>query len=134
MVVLGGLVTTIPPLVLSYRASDFASFAMLSFVTVMCYSSALGAAAAASQALVLPRMRGTATATFFIATTLVGLSLGPFMAGWVSTRSGDNLALGVTSTLAVAPIGIALLLFALRSYPAALQTVLARAKAAGEQI
>lgn len=132
MVVLLGLVTLIPPLVASYLADDFTSFAVLSFVTVMCYSSALGAAAAASQALVLPRMRGTATATFFIATTLVGLALGPFMAGWVSTRNGDDLATGMLSTLAAAPIGIVLLVMAIRLYPKAAAGLEARARAAGE--
>jgi MFS family permease len=134
MVVLLGLLTLIPPLLLSYLAENFAAFAVLSFVTVMCYSSALGAAAAASQALVLPRMRGTATATFFIATTLVGLALGPFMAGWISTRNGDDLAVGMLSTLVAAPLGILLLVMAWRLYPAAAASVEARARAAGEAI
>lgn len=132
MVVLLGLVTTIPALVATYLARDMTSFAVLSFATVVFYSSALGAAAAASQALVLPRMRGTATATFFIATTLVGLALGPFMAGWVSSRNADDLSLGVLSTLVMAPVGIVLLVAALRLFPAAAGSVESRAKAAGE--
>jgi MFS family permease len=134
MVVMLGLLSMLPSLITSYLADDFATFAVLSFITVMCYSSALGAAAAASQALVLPRMRGTATATFFIATTLVGLALGPFMAGWVSTRSGDNLAVGMLSTLAAAPVGIVLLLAALRLYPKAAASVAQRARTAGEAL
>lgn len=134
MVVLFGTITTIPPMVAAYLADDFTSFAVLSFIAVVFYSSALGAAAAASQALVLPRMRGTATATFFIATTLVGLALGPFMAGYVSSQNGDNLAIGVLSTLAATPVGIGLLLFAMRSYPDAARTVSARARTAGEAL
>ena len=134
MVVLMGLLATALPLFATYRAETFTSFAVLSFITVMCYSSALGAAAAASQALVLPRMRGTATATFFIATTLVGLALGPFMAGYISSTNGDDLALGVTSTLIAVPIGTVLLIYALRQFPAAAASLEARARAAGEAI
>jgi MFS family permease len=134
MVVLLGLVSTTLPLIATYRADTFASFAVLSFITVMCYSSALGGAAAASQALVLPRMRGTATATFFIATTLVGLALGPFMAGYVSSVNDDDLALGVMSTLIAVPVGTVLLIFALRLFPAAAATLEVRARAAGEAI
>jgi MFS family permease len=95
-------------------------FYVLSFVAQMLTASALGAAAASSQALVLPRMRGVATATFFLATTLVGLGLGPFMAGYVSAINGDDLATGVLSTLVVTPIGLALLIGAMVLFPKAI--------------
>lgn len=134
MVVLFGLLAPVPPLIGAYTADSMTQFAILSFVTLMMSSSALGAAAAASQQLVLPRMRGTATATFFLATTLVGLALGPFMAGYVSAVNGDDLALGVMSTLIAVPIGLALLIAALRLVPRAADTVIERAVAAGEQI
>lgn len=134
LVVLLGLSATIAPLIATYTADSFLAFAVLSFVTVMCYSSALGAAAAASQALVLPRMRGTATATFFIATTMVGLALGPFMAGYVSSCNDDDLSIGVLSTLVAAPVGIVLLVFALRLFPAAAASIESRARLAGEAI
>ena len=96
--------------------------------------AALGAAAATSQSLVLPRMRGVATATFFLATTLVGLGIGPFMAGYVSATNGDSLSLGVLSTLVMVPVGIILLLAAIRLVPAASASVLERARAAGEPV
>lgn len=134
LVVLTGLLTPVVPLVWAYRADSFIGFAVLSFIAVVCSSSALGAAAAASQALVLPRMRGTATATFFLATTLVGLALGPFMAGYVSAMNGDDLSLGVISTMVSVPIGTGLLLAALRLVPRATRTVAERARAAGEQM
>lgn len=133
MVVLFGLLAPVPPLIGAYTADSMTQFAILSFVTLMMSSSALGAAAAASQQLVLPRMRGTATATFFLATTLVGLALGPFMAGYVSAVNGDDLALGVMSTLIAVPIGLALLIAALRLVPRAAGTVIERAVAAGER-
>ncbi|MFM2301724.1 MAG: hypothetical protein RLZZ84_1460 [Pseudomonadota bacterium] len=133
-VVLIGLLTPVLPLIGAYRADTFTTFVVLSFVAVVCSSSALGAAAAASQALVLPRMRGTATATFFLATTLVGLALGPFMAGYVSSISEDDLSRGVLSTLVAVPIGAILLVFALRLFPQAARTIEDRARLAGEAI
>ena len=77
-------------------------------------------------------MRGTATATFFLATTLVGLALGPYLAGYVSSHNGDNLATGMLSTLIVAPIGLTLLIFAYKLVPQAEVTAVERARAAGE--
>src|SRR3546814_20476539 len=81
-------------------------------------SGALGAAAATTQDLVLPRMRGTATATFFLSTTLVGLALGPYMAGQVSAMT-HSLSTGVLSTLAIVPFGLIALIIAYCSVPAA---------------
>ena len=66
-------------------------FYIAAFLQSLFGSSALGAAAATSQDLVLPRMRGTATATFFLSTTLVGLALGPYMAGQVSSMTVQGL-------------------------------------------
>jgi MFS family permease len=134
LVTLFGLVAPIAPLVAAFNADSFTTFVAMLFIAQTMSSSALGGAAATSQALVLPRMRGTATATFFLATTLVGLALGPFMAGYVSATNGDDLALGVLSTLVAAPIGLVLLVVAIRTVPAALASIDQRAKAAGEAI
>lgn len=134
MVVLFGLLAPAPALFAAYTAASFLAFAGLSFVVVMLSSAALGAAAAASQALVLPRMRGAATAAFFLATTLFGLALGPFMAGYVSALNGNDLGRGMISTLVVIPAGIALLAVALRTVPRSVATVVERARAAGEAI
>ena len=133
-VVFFGLIAPIPAIVIAYTTDQITVFYIASFVAQMTSASALGAAAASSQALVLPRMRGLATATFFLATTLVGLGLGPFMAGYVSSISGDNLSTGVLSTLVVVPIGFVLLVAALRLVPAAGASVVERAQAAGEQV
>jgi len=90
-------------------------------------ASALGGAAATTQTLVMPRMRATATATFFIGTTLIGLALGPYMAGYVSAKNGDELGIGVLSTIAIAPVGFIALIAAIRLVPTALATVVERA-------
>lgn len=133
-VIMFGLLSSVPPLVLAYNTSSLAVFYIASFFAQMTSASALGAAAASSQALVLPRMRGLATAIFFLSTTLIGLGIGPFMAGYVSAISGDDLTLGIMSTLVVVPIGFVLLLAALRLVPAASASVVERARAAGEEL
>ncbi len=128
-----GLLAPVPIMLTAYSTPSAALFYVLSFAVQFATSSALGASAAASQALVLPRMRGTATAILFLGATLIGLALGPFMAGYVSEATGD-LATGVKSTLIAAPLGVAALLLAMRLAPAASASLVDRARAAGERI
>jgi MFS family permease len=133
MVVAFGLLAPITPFVIAFTTTSPQLMYVMLFVAQIGTSSALGAAAATTQDLVLPRMRGTATATFFIATTLFGLALGPYMAGQVSTVTGE-LATGILSTLVVVPLGVVLLFFAYRLVPEAERNAVARARAAGEAI
>ncbi|TNE34736.1 MAG: MFS transporter [Alphaproteobacteria bacterium] len=133
-VLLFGLVAPLPVAYWLFTTSNLETFLVLAFVAQLLTSSALGASAAASQALVLPRMRGVATATFFLATTLIGLALGPYLAGYVSARNGDDLSVGVLSTLWIAPIGFVLIVAAIRLVPTASETLLDRVRAAGEKI
>ena len=128
-VVLFGLLAPIPVVWVMFTTDSKALFLILAAIAQLFASSALGAAAATSQSLVLPRMRGVATATFFLATTLVGLALGPYLAGLVSAKAGEDLGLGMLSTLWVAPIGLILLIAALKLVPAAQERVLAAGKA-----
>lgn len=131
-VVMFGLLAPIPFAIVQYTTENLTLFLVLNVVVGALAASALGAAAASSQALVLPRMRGTATATFFLATTLVGLALGPYTAGYVSAQNDGDLSAGVLATLWITPIGLGLLIAALRLVPDANATVLKRAEAAGE--
>src|SRR3546814_13121625 len=78
-------------------------------------------------------MRGTATATFFLSTTLVGLALGPYMAGQVSAMT-HSLSTGVLSTLAIVPFGLIALLIAYRSVPAPAASTIQPAPAAGRPV
>lgn len=133
-VVLFGLLAPIPFAVVQYTTESVTLFMILNVVVSALAASALGAAAASSQALVMPRMRGVATATFFLATTLVGLALGPYTAGYVSALNDGNLSIGVLSTLWVTPVGIALLVAAIKLVPAANRSVVERATAAGEPV
>lgn len=133
IVALFGAIAPIIPMVFAFTTTDPAIFYILNFLMGIFSSTALGACAATTQDLVLPRMRGIATATFFIGTTLIGLAFGPYMAGYVSTVTG-SLTTGMLSLLVVAPISIGALFYAYRSVPRAADTVIERARAAGEHI
>jgi MFS family permease len=133
LVVMIGAVGPMVPLFFTFTTTNPALFYIGAFVTQVLSASALGAAAAQTQDLVLPRMRGTATATFFISTSLIGLALGPYMAGLVSTMSG-SLRTGILSLLIVSPVSFVLLLLAYRAVPKAEATMIERARAAGETI
>jgi MFS family permease len=134
VIVIGcGLLLPILPLAVAFTTRDLTLFYAMQLPAQALSSMALGAAAATTQDLVLPRMRGTATATFFLGTTLIGLALGPYLAGRMSIAIGD-LGLGVLSLLAVVPISLAALLYLYRTLPLAEATMLERARAAGEVV
>jgi MFS family permease len=133
LVMLAGLLLPILPMVIAFTTRDTTVFYIMIFIAQVTSALALGAAAATTQDLVLPRMRGTATATFFLGTTLIGLSLGPYLAGFMSQAIGD-LGHGVLSLLVVVPISLAALLYLYRALPAAEASRLDRARAAGEAI
>jgi MFS family permease len=133
MVITVALAAPVPLVLIGYRTTDATVFLVCAFLVQMATSSALGASAAATQALVLPRMRGTATAIFFLGATLIGLAFGPFMAGLVSELSG-SLAVGVMGNLALVPLGLVALAAAIRLYPAAEATRLDRAASHGEAL
>ncbi len=130
-VVMFGVVAPMVPIAVGFTTENAALFYVMNFLAVMFAATALGAAAATTQDLVLPRMRGTATASFFLATTLVGLALGPYMVGQISEISG-SMRMGVLSLIGVAPIALALLIYAYRALPEAEATIAQRAQAAGE--
>lgn len=119
MVVAIGLAAPLPIVALGYSTADPSVFLACAFLVQLVTSSALGASAAASQALVVPRMRGIAAAIFLLGTTLIGLAFGPFTAGFVSEATG-SLARGVIGNLAAIPLGLVALAWAMRHYRAAL--------------
>ena len=138
LVVIFGVIAPIAPLWIGYSTENPTLFYAMNFVAAMFGSTALGAAAATTQDLVLPRMRGTATAAFFLGTTLVGLSFGPYLVGLISDLAGTvvggklvgDLRTGILSLVGVAPIALGLLFHAYRKVPAAEATLIERAAAA----
>ena len=131
IVALVGAIAPAIPFVVAFTTGNLTLYYALQLPMTMLSSCALGASAATALDLVLPRMRGAATATFFIGTTLVGLALGPYMAGKVSSMSG-SLGTGMLSLLLVAPISIAALIYAYRAVPKAEASMIDRARAVGE--
>ena len=139
LVIMFGVVAPIVPIWIGYTTANPTLFYAMNFLALMFGATALGAAAATTQDLVLPRMRGTATAAFFLATTLVGLSFGPYMVGQISDFAGTivdgrlvgDLRTGILSLVTVAPIALGLLLYAYRALPAAEATLNERSGEAG---
>ncbi len=129
LVVMFGILAPVIPIWIGFTTSNPTLFYIMNFLAGMFAATALGAAAATTQDLVLPRMRGTATASFFLATTLVGLAIGPYMVGQISELSG-SMRIGVLSLIAVAPMSFALLVYAYRTLPQAEATMTERAEAA----
>lgn len=129
LVIIFGILAPIIPIWIGFTTEDSLLFYVMNFLAGMFAATALGAAAATTQDLVLPRMRGTATASFFLATTLVGLAIGPYMVGQISELTG-NMRTGVLSLIGVAPISLALLIYAYRALPAAEATIEERAQSA----
>lgn len=131
LVVMFGILAPVVPIWVGFTTDSPVVFYAMNFLAGMFAATALGAAAATTQDLVLPRMRGTATASFFLATTLVGLALGPYMVGQISELSG-SMRTGVLSLIGVAPISFGLLIWAYRTLPQAEATLAERAQAAAE--
>jgi len=122
-----------PFVIFQYTTDSLPLFFLLNIGPALFGSIYVGIAAATSQDLVLPRMRGAATATYFIGTTMIGLGLGPYFAGKISLVSGD-LSTGILSLLLAAPITLICLYFVYRKLPEAEATRIERARAAGEPI
>lgn len=135
LVILFGVVAPALPIWIGYTTEDATLFYVMNFLAGLFGAAALGAAAATTQDLVLPRMRGTATAAFFLGTTLVGLCFGPYLVGQVSDLTGSvvdgklvgDMRTGILSLIAVAPIAVILLIYAYRSVPQAEATIAERA-------
>ena len=138
LMIMFGVVAPIIPIWIGYTTDNATLFYVMNFLAGMFGATALGAAAATTQDLVLPRMRGTATAAFFLGTTLVGLSFGPYMVGQISDLAGTivdgkpvgDLRTGILSLIGVAPIALALLIYAYRAVPQAEATIAERAAGA----
>ena len=139
LVIVFGVVAPILPLWIGFKTDNGTLFYAMTFLAQMFGAAALGAAAATTQDLVLPRMRGTATAAFFLGTTLVGLAFGPYMVGQISDFAGTmvngklvgDLRTGILSLVAVAPVALGVLFYAYRTVPEAEATVNARSGEAG---
>ena len=99
----------------------------------MCGAAWVGAAVATLQDLVLPRMRGTAGATYILGTTMVGLALGPYFAGKVADVA-DSLRVGIFALYLIVPLTLIGLWVGSRRIAELDATRVERARSAGEAI
>jgi MFS family permease len=127
------IVGTVPLILLQFSTESITVFYICAFLNSITSSMWVGVAAATSQDLVLPRMRGAATATYFLGTTMIGLGLGPFAVGKLSEALGDLGAANMAITLTL-PISATLLFLVYRNLPKAEASRIERARAAGEPI
>lgn len=122
------------PLVWFLLTTDsLAAFYIANPVAHMFASAWVGAAVATLQDMVLPRMRGTAGATYILGTTMVGLALGPYFAGKVSVLA-ESLQIGIFALYVVPPFTVAALWIAGRRIAMLEDTKVERAREAGEAI
>jgi len=91
----------------------------------------VGVGAATITDLVLPRMRGTASAAYLLVVTFVGLALGPYLIGQLSDAFGD-LRQAMLAGLVASVAGALLLAIGARGLPEAERSLTDRARAAGE--
>lgn len=113
-----------------YTESTPLAFVLNAFVALT-GAAWLGIGGSTIQDLVLPRMRGSATAVFILMVTLIGLALGPFCVGLISDATGD-LRIGIGSALLVNLGAALMLLIAARALERDESTLRERARAAGE--
>jgi MFS family permease len=129
-----GVISTLVPVpftLVMFTTQDLLLIYLTNIIAQTAQSLWVGVAAATCQDLVLPRMRGAATASYFIGTTILGLGLGPYMAGKISHLSG-SLAIGCLALLAMIPFTLFCFYMVYKRMPEAEASKIARARAAGE--
>ena len=110
---MAAIVLPAPAVFFLFTTDNLASFYIVAPYVGLCSALWVGAAIATLQDVVLPRMRGTAGATYVLGTSLVGLALGPYFAGKVAALTG-SLATGIFSLYVVPPFTLAALWIASR--------------------
>ena len=110
---MAAIILPAPAVFFLFTTDNLASFYIVAPYVGLCSALWVGAAIATLQDMVLPRMRGTAGATYVLGTSLVGLALGPYFAGKVAALTG-SLATGIFSLYIVPPFTLAALWIASR--------------------
>jgi len=120
------------PLAIWMLTTDSTTVALaLTFPLLILTSMWIGPGASTVQDLVLPRMRGTASAAYILMLTFIGLALGPYTIGYLSVATGS---LRTALYLGLVANGLSFLFTALamRHLHRDEQSVLQRARQAGE--
>jgi MFS family permease len=131
-----GLVNALAPLPVAFWlfTTDTLWIAYVLSVPLTLFTSLwIGPAASTVQDLVLPRMRGSASAAYLLVVTFIGLAMGPYTIGRLSSGLGD-LRTGLLLSLVANLIAAVLLWRASASLPGDEQSLLERARNAGEPV
>jgi MFS family permease len=123
----------VPLVAFMLTTESLTAFYLVNPLAHMIASAWVGAAVATLQDLVLPRMRGTAGATYILGTTMVGLALGPYYAGKMSVLTG-SLPAGIAMLYLMPPLTLIGLWVGSRHLARLEATKVERARAAGEAI
>ncbi len=112
---------------------------VLNFVLQIFSSCWIGSAVALANELVVPRMRATSSAYYILALTFIGLAMGPYLIGRISSGlaegglgAGEGLRQAMTWGLAAYGVSVCFLWLASRTVVAEEESRLARARALGE--
>jgi len=130
------VLTALLPLPLAFWALTTPSVVtayVLVFPVTVTTSLWLGAGASTVQDLVLPRLRATASATYLLVVTFVGLALGPYTVGRLSVAFGD-LRRGMLCSLCANVLVVLFALLAMRHLGRDAASLRERARAAGEPL
>lgn len=126
------LVASVPCILTLLLVKDYAVF--LGAIFCLGFASAIWSPSTSAliQDLVLPRMRGSAAASYSLVSIVIASGTGPYWAGKISTVTG-SLTAGLLSILALVPVALALLWLCARRLPHETpEARRARAEAAGE--
>ncbi|HEX8442099.1 MAG TPA: MFS transporter [Allosphingosinicella sp.] len=123
----------IPLVAFMLTTTDLGTLYLVFPIVHMIASAWVGAAVATLQDVVLPRMRGTAGATYILGTTMVGLALGPYFAGKMSVLAAD-LSTGIFALYFMPPLTLLALWQVSRRIEWLEATKVERAREAGEAI
>jgi MFS family permease len=126
-------VVPIPLVAFLLTTDSLLAFYLVNPIAHMFASAWVGAAVATLQDVVLPRMRGTAGATYILGTTMVGLALGPYFAGKVSVLAAD-LRTGIAALYLMPPLTLLGLWLGARRIAWLEESKVERARAAGEAV
>jgi MFS family permease len=131
-----GVLTAILPLPIVWTLLTTTNTTLAYALTLpssICSSMWIGPGASTVQDLVLPRMRGVATAAYLLLVTFIGLALGPYTIGFLSVAFGD-LRKALLCALAANALALLFAALATRHLERDESTRLQRARAAGEVI
>lgn len=106
--VAASVILSTPPMFLAFTADDPLGFYIWVSLAISLNSAWSGAGVAALQDAVPPKMRASASATFLLSLTMLGLAIGPYFAGRMATVTAD-LSLGILSVYVVLPLTLFLL-------------------------